>query len=100
MKETIYTTWARRDNHWVNDMLDKWRKSGKTYLCFPWILFQVHTLPATPFWMYFYYATGHTDIPSLQGRIEFRFRVISWRPNIKYSSNDISNFREEEDGTA
>ena len=98
MKETIYTTWARRDNHWVNDMLEKWQKSGDHYLCFPRILFEVHTLPDTPFWMYFYYAKARTDIPSLQGEIEFRVKVLSWRPDHKYSGNDIRVFRGNEDG--
>ena len=98
MKETIYTTWARRDNHWVSDMLEGWRKSGKPFLCFPWILFEVHTLPVTPFWMYFYYARGRTDIPSLQGRVEFRVQGVSWHPNPKYSGNDTCVFRGYEDG--
>ena len=98
MKETIYTTWARRDNHWVSDMLEGWRKSGKPFLCFPWILFEVHTLPVAPFWMYFYYARGRTDIPLLQGRVEFRVQVVSWHPNPKYSGNDTCVFRGYEDG--
>ena len=100
MNETIYTTWARRDNHWVNDMLEGWRASGKSLLCFPWIKFQVHTLPAAPFWMYFYYAQGLTDMPSLQGRLEFRVRVVSWRPNTIYREVDMHIVREKEDGKA
>ena len=100
LKETIYTTWARQDNHWVNNMLEGWRKSGKQYLCFPWIKFKVHTLPDTLFWLYFYNAKSRTDVPSLQGRVEFRVRVVSWRPNPKYGGNDIYVIRGDEDGTA
>ena len=100
MKETIYTTWARRNNHWVNDMLEGWRRYRKPKLCFPWILFNVHTLPPTPFWMYFYYAQGRTDIPSLQGMIEFRVRMASWSPESKYAGDDIHLVRAGEDGKA
>ncbi len=98
MKETIYTTWARSDHHWVKDMLAGWQNSRKSYLCFPWILFEVHTLPATPFWMYFYYAKGRTDILNLQGRLEYRVHVVSWQPKSKYIDDDIHVVRETEDG--
>jgi len=99
MNETIYTTWARKDNHWVNDMLTGWQKSNKQYLCFPWIQFKVHTLPEPPFWMYFYYAKGRTDIASLKGRIEYRVRVINWNPESKFAGNDVYLIRSDEDGT-
>lgn len=100
MNDTIYTTWARQDNHWVKNMLDGWRASGKPYLCFPWIKFQVHTLPAPSFWMYFYYSQGRTDIPSLQGRIEYKVRVVSWRPNPLFRAADVYLVRETENGKA
>jgi hypothetical protein len=96
--ETIYTTWARKDKHWVNEMLDGWRDTGEPYLCFPWIKFQVHTLPVPPFWMYLYYAVGLTDISSLQGRVEYKVRVVSWQPNIPYRDGNIHIVRENEDG--
>ena len=48
--------------------------------------------------MYLYYAEGRTDIPSLQGRIEFRVQVVSWRPNPKYSEMNVYVFRGDEAG--
>ena len=100
MNETIYTTWVKRDNHWVNDMLQGWRRSNKTELCFPWIFFNVYTLPTPPFWMYFYYAKGRSDVQSLKGKFEFRTRVVSWRPTPKYQGDDIHIVRDNEEGKA
>ena len=81
-------------------MLEGWLKTGKPKLCFPWIKFRVHTLPASPFWMYFYYAQKLTDVPSLMGKVEFRVRVTAWQPALNYAGNDIHLVREHENGTA
>lgn len=98
MKETIYTTWAKQRNHWVEEMLGGWRSSGKSYLCFPWILFNVHTLPKKSFWMYLYYAQSRTNAPLLKGKIEFRVRVTSWRSDSAFTGDDIYSVRIDEVG--
>lgn len=100
MNEVIYPTWALYDWHWVFEMISKWKGSEKPKLCFPWVKFKVHTLPPEPFWMYLYYAVSRTDIPELKGRIEYRVRVRSWRPELKYDNGDILLERGNEDGTA
>ncbi|HLE16228.1 MAG TPA: hypothetical protein VI776_15885 [Anaerolineales bacterium] len=97
MKEYIYPTRANTDDEWARDMLNAWEKSRKPLLCFPWILFNVHTLVKEPFWMYLYYTVRATDIPALQGKVEFRVRVIDWSL-ARFQQDSIYPARYEEDG--
>lgn len=100
MLEMVYNTWARRDNHWVRQMLEGWRDSGKPFLSFPWLSYQLHTLPTSPFWLYMFYAAARTDIPELQGKIEFRLQVVSWRRVVRFMGEDVYRVREDEEATA
>jgi hypothetical protein len=97
MDEFLYTTWTRRDNEWVREMLDTWKRSKKPYLAFPWILFNVKKLSRPPFWLYLYYAHKHTDIDELAGAIEYRLRIIDWK-YMKFYNNNIYLHRGDEDG--
>jgi hypothetical protein len=99
MLEMVYNTWARSDNHWVRQMLEGWRDSGRPFLSFPWVSYQLFTLPTSVFWLYLFYAPARTDAPGLQGKIEFRVQVVSWRGN-KFLGEDVYRVRGDEDATA
>jgi hypothetical protein len=100
MREIIYNTWARSDNHWIRMMLEGWRASGLPFLCFPWINYQLHTLPTGVFWLYMFYSAVRTDIIALQGKIEFRLQVVSWRGSAPYTGQDVHLVDGDEVATA
>jgi len=80
---------------WVCDMLARWQKSSLRYLCFPFLRFHVHTLPARgeSFWLYMYYRMSKTDDPTLKGKIRFRVRVVDWdEDKFKASNVCVYNF--------
>jgi hypothetical protein len=95
----IYNTWARSDNQWVRKMLDDWRASGKPFLSFPWVNYQLLTLPTGVFWLYMFYSAVRTDIEALQGKIEFRLQVVAWHGEDRFLGQDVFRVREKEDAT-
>jgi hypothetical protein len=68
-------------------------------ICFPWIIFGVHTIMDRSFWLYMYYSFNRSDIPSLQGVIEYRMHVSDWGVD-KFEGKGIYQARFDEDGTA
>lgn len=97
MKEYIYPTRANRGDEWAREMFEAWESSRKPLLCFPWIRFNVHTLVREPFWMYLYYTERATDILDLQGKVEFRVRVIDWNRS-RFQKDNIYQARYDENG--
>jgi hypothetical protein len=89
MLEMIFNTWARSDNHWVRKILDDWRDSGKPFLSFPWVSYQLHTLPTGVFSLYLFYAAARTDIHELQAKIEFRIQIVAWRGTQGFAGADV-----------
>ncbi len=100
MLEMVYNTWARSDNHWVRKMLEGWSESRQPFLSFPWINYQLFTLPTSVFWLYLFYSAARTDIVELQSRIEFRVQVVSWRHSTKFIGEDVYRASGEDDATA
>jgi len=86
--EYRYPTQADHGREWVRDMLDKWKASGKRYLCFAFVKFHPHTLNDLPAWIYMYYRVLDTDVAHLKGRITFRIHVI----DVAFSPNNNSPF--------
>lgn len=99
MPEYIYPTRANTGDEWLKVMLEKWRSSGLPMLCFPWILFGVHTIMDRSFWLYMYYSFAQTDIPLLQGILEYRLHISDWGL-VKFTGKDIFRARFDEAGTA
>jgi len=99
MAEYIYPTRANSGDEWLKVMLENWKESRLPLLCFPWVLFGVHTITDQSFWLYMYYSYAQTDIPSLQGILEYRLHITNWGLD-KYTGKDIYPARIEEDGTA
>jgi hypothetical protein len=100
MLEMVYNTWARSDNHWARQLLDGWRASGKPFMSFPWVSYQLHTLPTSVFWLYLFYSAARTDWVELQGKIEFRLQIVAWRGHNPYSGEDVYSARPGEQATA
>jgi len=100
MLEMLYNSWALSDNHWARKMLEGWSESSRPFLCFPWINYQLFTLPTSVFWMYLFYSAARTNVTELQGKIEFRLQVVSWRYSTKFIGDDIYRVRGDEDATA
>lgn len=76
MNAFFYPTQANNGDEWFSSMLDDWRKSGKSQLCFPFFRFKPHTLPASDaFWMFMYYRQNDTDALSLQRKVKYRIHV-------------------------
>jgi hypothetical protein len=74
MSAYLYPT----ESGWFPELLEEWKKSGRSRLAFPFYNFRVHTLPNGAFWMYLYYSQKRTENPDLSGLVQFRVRVIKY----------------------
>jgi hypothetical protein len=99
MHEMFYNTWARSDHHWARKMLEGWRQSNLPFLSFPWINYQLFTLPTSVYWLYLFYSAARTDILELQSKIEFRLQIVSWRHSTRFTGPDVYQVNGEDDAT-
>jgi hypothetical protein len=69
------------EDGWFEDLLEKWKSSGRRELCFPFLWFRPSTLGQNQdgtFWMYMYYTKSKTEEPESRGTVKFRVRVCSY----------------------
>jgi hypothetical protein len=80
----MYPTQATQENEWIRTMLEAWRDSGKSHLCFPYARFFPRQLvsiveKSEAFWLYTYYRNANKSNDFIMGgQVRFRFHVIDW----------------------
>jgi len=83
------------ESGWFEKLLEKWKKSGKRTLAFPFLWFNPTTLPTNqskPFWMYLYYTASSRKFRRV---VKFRVRVVSYGFSIIQDAN-VHVFRDSE----
>lgn len=85
--------------HWFDKAIEKWKSSGKRYMCFPFRWFEPHTLPkekTKEFWLYLYYSETSTEESELQRVVQYRAKTVQYSKGPIYGADIYT--REEDDG--
>jgi hypothetical protein len=72
-------------------MILEWQNSKRPMLSFAFYRFFPHGLPNEPFWLYLYYSKSSSIDPYFQGKLRFRFQVITWN-RLQFSRPDTYTF--------